>query len=640
MVIHPPVLFLGFAATIVPFAYAFSGLITKRFSEWVKPAIPYALFTACVLGVGIMMGGKWAYESLSFGGYWAWDPVENASLVPWMIMIAGLHTMVIFNSTGHSLRASYLFAILSFVFILYSTYLTRTGILGDTSVHAFTEESNVIRIMLQLLMATFTIPSLFLFFRHYKKIPAEIKEEKINSREFWMFIGSVIFFLAAIFIIAKTSVPVFNKIFGTKWAPPEDIEYSYNKAMVLVAIIIGILTAITQYFKFKSTPAKYTIKKIAFPTLIAAVITLILTIYCPINYTKQGPGFLIAIYAALFAGIYSVIANAAFIWTGLNGKLQGAGGSVAHIGFTVMLVGILYSSGNKEIISNASANGIVLPISGKDPMTKQGDSPMENLTLVRNLPAKMGAYEVTYTRDSAGREANRRYYELQFEKRDPQTKEVTESFKLMPDVYQMKDNNISSNPDTKNYFGKDIFTYISYTVNKEASVDTTQYKISEIAVGDTIFYSKGIIILDSVTGNPTNLGFTTEPGEKVLQASLTLISKDSMRYKSRPAIVVNENNGRFVDDTVYAQNLYTQLNGIGENRRIKIGIKESDKIIDFVTLKAYVFPYINLVWLGLIILAIGTLMSMIHRAKISSYMAMAILLFATVALAYMFLLAN
>ena len=150
MVIHPPVLFLGFASTIVPFAYAYAGIQSKKYGEWIKPVLPWALFTACVLGVGIMMGGKWAYESLSFGGYWAWDPVENASLVPWLILIAGLHTMVIYKATGHSLRASYLFAILSFVFILYSTFLTRTGILGDTSVHAFAESGrpmfNLIRI--------------------------------------------------------------------------------------------------------------------------------------------------------------------------------------------------------------------------------------------------------------------------------------------------------------------------------------------------------------------------------------------------------------------------------------------------------------------------------------------------------------
>ena len=86
-----------------------------------------------------MMGAAWAYESLTFGGYWAWDPVENASLVPWLVLIAGLHTQVIYNSTGHSLRATYLFLILSFIMVLYATYLTRSGKLGDTSVHAFVE---------------------------------------------------------------------------------------------------------------------------------------------------------------------------------------------------------------------------------------------------------------------------------------------------------------------------------------------------------------------------------------------------------------------------------------------------------------------------------------------------------------------
>jgi cytochrome c-type biogenesis protein CcmF len=74
MVIHPPVLFLGFASTIVPFAFAIAGLWTKKFGDWTKPALPWALFSAAVLGTGVMMGGRWAYESLNFGGYWAWDP--------------------------------------------------------------------------------------------------------------------------------------------------------------------------------------------------------------------------------------------------------------------------------------------------------------------------------------------------------------------------------------------------------------------------------------------------------------------------------------------------------------------------------------------------------------------------------------
>src|SRR5687767_7645222 len=138
MVIHPPVLFLGFASTIVPFAFAIAGLWTKKFGEWTKPVLPWALFSAAALRIGIRMGAAWAYESLTFGGYWAWDPVENASLVPWLILIAGIHTTLIFKHSGHSLRATYLFFLLSFGFILYSTFLTRSGILGDSSVHAFT----------------------------------------------------------------------------------------------------------------------------------------------------------------------------------------------------------------------------------------------------------------------------------------------------------------------------------------------------------------------------------------------------------------------------------------------------------------------------------------------------------------------
>ncbi len=78
MVIHPPTLFLGFATTVIPFAYCIAGLWQKKYTEWVRPALPWALFSGAVLGVGILMGGYWAYETLNFGGYWNWDPVENA----------------------------------------------------------------------------------------------------------------------------------------------------------------------------------------------------------------------------------------------------------------------------------------------------------------------------------------------------------------------------------------------------------------------------------------------------------------------------------------------------------------------------------------------------------------------------------
>ena len=640
MVIHPPVLFLGFASTIIPFAFAYAGMQTKRFGDWVKPAIPYALFSAAVLGVGIMMGGKWAYESLSFGGYWAWDPVENASLVPWLILVAGLHTMVVYNATGHSLRASYLFAILTFVFILYSTFLTRTGILGDTSVHAFTEAGKAMNVLILLFLAVFTLPSLGLFFINFKKIPAVHKEETTSSREFWMFIASLVFFLSALFISAKTSIPVINSVFGSKLAPPEDVEFSYNKVMVLVAVIIGLLSAITQYLKYKDTPIKTTVKKLAIPTLIALIITVLLAIFYPLTYHKQGPGFLGALYFALFASIYSVAANAGYIWSGLNGKLKAAGGSIAHLGFTLMIAGMLISAGNREVISTEKFKDFNIPM-GIDPLTKQQDNAAENMNLIRQVPKKMGPYEVTYLYDSAGLETGKRFYHLLFERKDAGTKLVKESFVLDPDVYLMKNNNMSSNPDTKNYLSHDVFTYISYALNPDRDKDTAQYKISEVAEGDTIFYSNGFMVLNNVTKNPEKNKFKIALTGPAVVANITITAKDSTKYNAAPMIMIDSMGINQIDDTVYAQNLYIKFAGITTNqKKLKIGVKESDKMIDFVTIKAYIFPYINLVWTGLVVMAIGLIMSMIRRANLSSKTGAIVLILVAAGLFYMFLLAN
>ncbi|MBK7124087.1 MAG: cytochrome c biogenesis protein CcsA [Chitinophagaceae bacterium] len=111
MVIHPPILFLGICSNH-PFLPLHAGIQTKQWRIGAS-ALPWALFSAPLFWVGRYHdGGKWAYESSLFGGYWAWDPVENASLVPWLILVAGLHTTVIFKATGHS-KASYLFAFLS-----------------------------------------------------------------------------------------------------------------------------------------------------------------------------------------------------------------------------------------------------------------------------------------------------------------------------------------------------------------------------------------------------------------------------------------------------------------------------------------------------------------------------------------------
>ena len=115
MVIHPPTMFLGFASMVVPFAYAIAGLWQKRYKEWVQPAISYSLFAVMVLGTGIIMGSFWAYESLNFDGFWAWDPVENVSFVPWVFGAAFLHGIIIQTTRASFARGNLLLGGLPFI---------------------------------------------------------------------------------------------------------------------------------------------------------------------------------------------------------------------------------------------------------------------------------------------------------------------------------------------------------------------------------------------------------------------------------------------------------------------------------------------------------------------------------------------
>ncbi|HEY5464843.1 MAG TPA: cytochrome c biogenesis protein CcsA [Hanamia sp.] len=639
MVIHPPILFLGFASTIVPISFAYSSLITKDWGGWVKAALPWTLLSGCVLGTGIMMGGKWAYESLSFGGYWAWDPVENAAFVPWLILVAGLHCMTIFNSTKNALRASYLFVILAYLFVLYSTFLTRTGILGDSSVHSFTEAGTAMNVLIGIYVVAISLPVFYLFFKNYKSIPAIQKEEDMSSREFWMFIGALILFLSALFIISITSLPVYNKIFGTNYADPQDREFAYNKVLVLVAVILGLLTGASQFLKYKNTGKKYLIKKLSWPLGIAVVASVLIAVFYPIEYSKKGPGFLAAIYLALFASIFSVMANAFYLKSVLKWKLKAGGAAIAHLGFALMIGGMLISSGNRKVISDNSKTGLFIPFE-KDPTGRGTEDPMENLTLLKNVPTEMGKYTVTYVNDSASNEKNRTFYNLHFQKIDSATGKVEEDFMLSPDAYRMKDNNLTSNPGTKHYLTHDIFTYISTISIPDAKNDTVSFKPHNLAVGDSVFYSKGYYVLNGILKNPDNARFHFLPTDTALVANITVYGQDGTRHKAYPALSIHNQEINYIDDTVVSQNLYLNFSGIAGDKKFKINSKETDKLTEFITLKAYYFPYINLVWLGLVIMSCGFVVSLVSRVKAAKWAAYLSIGMVFLFLFYMFLLAN
>ena len=603
MVIHPPVLFLGFSSTVVPFAYAIAGLWKKDFGGWTRVALPWTLFSACILGTGVMMGAAWAYEALSFGGYWAWDPVENASMVPWLVIVAGLHTQVIYNATGHSLRATYFFLITQFILVLYSTFLTRSGILGDLSVHAFVSAG--MNVQLASFLLIFLIPAYSLFIARYKRIPNIAKEEATNSREFWMFIGALILFLSAAYVIISTSLPVINLV-REKKVSIDDAPFTYNRIEVFIAILIGIFTAFAQYLKYKGTGKGVLIQKLWLPTVIALAISVPISIWGGINYDKYGVGFLAAIHLALFAAIYTVVANAAYIRTVLKGNMRSAGGSVAHIGFGLMLVGILISSARKQVLSY---NNEGVRFANADP--KQ--DPLENLTLVKGIRMEMKKFWVTYVgNDSLDDRSQTRYYHLHF-----QDKQTADQFDLYPNMMKNTKGQEggSPNPDKFHYWNRDIFTYITGFSPEQKDEDTAQFQPQAVKLKDTAFYSKGYVILDSVIRNPDNGRYHFGPTDTALMAKLTVVSRDSMRYTAYPVIYVKNNETHYLVDTVFAQDLALRFNKITDDQRIELGMKESGDMVPFIAMKVLEFPQINILWIGTIIMISGFVMSLLWRRR-------------------------
>lgn len=614
MVIHPPVLFLGFASVLIPFGFAIGGLWTKKYGEWTKAALPWALFSAAALGTGIMMGSAWAYESLNFGGYWAWDPVENASLVPWMVMVAGIHTLVIFRHTGNALRTTYLFFILSFLLVLYSTYLTRSGDLQDTSVHAFTGEG-ITKWHLRIFLLAFALPAFGLFFQRYKTIPFIAKEEEASSREFWMFIGSLVLFLSSLLIIAMTSIPIVNKLASlfteeqlfTPLAVGEDAAYSYNRIQVFVAVIIGLLTGIGMYFKYRQTSSGF-LKKLILPAVIGLTAGVLVVIFGDVDYREKTAGFMVAIWFAVVAAVFALVANAGYIITGLKGSLKRAGGAISHVGFAMLLVGILISSSKKEVLSY-NTSGIFMDFGAESK-----EKPGENLTLIKDVKTDMGKYWVTYVKDSVHAEKPLWYYHLRFDRKDGK-----ETFVLAPNAFVNYKNQegLMANPDSKHYWDHDIFTYITSLPDPEKNKDTSSFKTVNAQIGDTVYYSKGYAIIEDVASFRDIPNVQLSQNDSASVATLKFYARTGSLYTGRP-ILINKDGGAFPQpDTLTAENLIVQLQKV-DGRKVELGVKESDALMQYVTLKAYIFPYINLVWGGTILMTIGFIISMFYRRQQSN----------------------
>ena len=333
-------MFSGFASLSVPFAFAIAALWMKRWDGWVVRAMPWALFTFVTLGTAILMGGYWAYKTLGWGGYWAWDPVENTSLVPWLATVALVHGMFLQKAREKHRKINIILAILAFCCILYGTFLTRSGVLADFSVHSFIDLG--ITGWLVAIIVVFLFGGLGLLAFRWKEIPVvsdldaatgKEKEEPFFSRSVLFILSVTLFCASGLVILLGTSAPILTRIGGK--ASQVSTGF-YNVTHAPIAALIGFLLALVPILSWRGESASVVGRK----SFVSAAV----------GAPRRGSSPSRRASAACATSRSSPSRSSGWSRTPRRScSSSGArrslpmGGYLAHVGVSIMLVGILIS---------------------------------------------------------------------------------------------------------------------------------------------------------------------------------------------------------------------------------------------------------------------------------------------------------
>ncbi|MGZ3752602.1 MAG: cytochrome c biogenesis protein CcsA, partial [Mucilaginibacter sp.] len=558
-------------------------------------------------------GSFWAYESLNFGGFWAWDPVENAALIPWLTLIGAVHVMIVYKNTGHSYFTATFLVLISFVLVLYASFLTRSGILGDTSVHAFTDLGMFWHLVVDVVI--FLGISIWLVVSRWKELPITKKEEETYSREFWMFVGSVFLALSCLQLVIVTSIPVWNSIFKTNIAPPNNSVTLYNVFQAGFAVVVTLLAGFSQFLKYKKTDTtRFFIRSLVYfvsAALITAVVVYVTGIY-----------HLHVVFTLVMLGaVYTVMSNGKILSDAFKGKIKLAGSAVAHIGFGLIMVGAVIAAGTSKVVS--------LNITGEQysaEFAKRND-PKENILLYKNQPIKMGEYMVTYLGDSLSKPNH--YFKVDYKLMDANGK-VKEEFMLMPNSQANRKMGLVSSPDTKHYLFHDLYTHVTMAplkfddeqqgneAHSEANDDQNYDPpvAHEVAVGDTIRYRDGYMILKSINKKAQVENITLTAKDVAVGAQLEIVS-NGKKYTAEPVYMIKNGSAfdfaRKVDDAGIKVR-FSKI--IPERSKEEITVyQQPEGKKTYIVMKAIEFPYINFFWSGTIIMVIGFLLAIFRRNK-------------------------
>ena len=353
MVIHPPTLFLGFAALTVPFAFALSALCWREWDGWLRRALPWGLFGFAILGLAMMMGGYWAYEMLGWGGFWEWDPVENGPFVPWMFLLGFLHAAQIQRVRGAFLKPTLLLALLPFSGALYETFLTRTGVLDKFSVHSFsTLGGNANNVLLGALLLAVAVSVGALLWR-LKALPkSESATEDLSSREFGYTMAIVLLTLCATIAAVGLSAPLLTGI-GVKMhmaAYTATVREDYhNRALFPIAVLLALGMGIGPHLAWRGKGGANG-AKLVWAYAISVIAALGFVLAAKYLGTTLTGGRLIPQLLLFTASVFAIVANVLLLarlfpkkghMHGIVRPVWTVGGTLSHLGAAVMLVGIV-----------------------------------------------------------------------------------------------------------------------------------------------------------------------------------------------------------------------------------------------------------------------------------------------------------
>ncbi len=727
MTIHPPTLFLGYASTLFPFSFAIAGLWSGKLKEWIRPAIPWAFFSVSVLGTGILMGGAWAYEALSFGGFWAWDPVENASLIPWLTLVGAAHVMVVNQRKNRSQYTAIFLTLITTILVMYASFLVHSGVLGDTSVHSFTDNGLMRQHLFILLFLVALSAGLMLFEKRLRlvylggiailvlagaflevEVAAVVaflgmsfvmpiiayrkffvkpeKEEPLWSREFWIFIGSMVLLLSAGQIALETSKPIWNilaqpfagplndlhsltgldalkSLADGKLAPNSDRINHFNKWQIPFAFVITFLIAFTQFLRYGKGQFKPFAKKI----LGSVIVALVITLGAATQLSYEGDEFVLLIL--LFTTVFAVVANFDYMVRMLKGKFDASGASVAHIGFGLVLLGALISTSRSEKISENASRFNIEQLS-------EDFNNSEDILLFKDDTIKMGSYFVSYKERS--KEGVNLYYTVEYFDPEPVTYRKGDYVLARGVIFRAKDSHVPgedfildqklhwdmivdprgvmldtvpqwstfkpgeklfelepriqlnpefgnvAEPSTKRYWNRDIYTHIRWA-ELEVDSDATGFRSAQeikLAVGDTALVGSNTVRLNqlSVVQDDEREKYRIAPNDLAVKARIGIKSPKGEVYEVEPLYILRDSvlpiPDPVIQDEVGVRVNFDKIDPKTGQHTFLISEKFTNRK-EFIVMQAIQFPMINILWIGCIIMFLGTMMAVRHRIKLA-----------------------